>query len=47
MNVAILLAIIESIGNDLFAIAVGEEIDRASGDDTDERGSETLKQCPW
>ena len=30
----ILLAVVEVVGNDLFSIAVGEEVDRAGRDDS-------------
>ena len=47
MHVRVFLSVVESVGDDLLAVAVREEVDRARWDDTDESGHETLKQRAW
>ena len=44
MYIGIFLSVVELIGDDMFAIAIGEEVYRARGDDADERGPEALEQ---
>lgn len=44
MNERSFNAIIEVVGDELFAVAVGEEVDRASGYDADKGGTQTLEE---
>ena len=44
MHVGVFLSVVELVGDDLFAIAVCEEVYRARGDDANERGPEALEQ---
>ena len=43
MHVRIFLSVVELVGDDLFAVAICEEVYRACGDDADERGPEALE----
>jgi hypothetical protein len=44
VHVGVFLSVVELVGDDLFTVAVCEEVYGARGDDADERGSEALKQ---
>lgn len=46
MHVGVFLSVVELVGDDLFTVAVGEEVYGARGDDTDESGPEALEQRP-
>ena len=45
VHVRVLHAVVEARGDDLLAVAVGEEVDGARGDDADERRAEALEEC--
>lgn len=45
MDVGVFLSVVETIGNDLLAVAVGEKVDRACGNNADQCRTETLEQC--
>ena len=44
MRIEVFLSAVELVGEDLFAVAICEEINRARGDDANEHGPEALKQ---
>lgn len=44
MNGRVLLTVVECIGNEVLAIAVGEEVYGTRGDDADKRRAESSKQ---
>ena len=44
MNIRILASFVESVCDDMFSIAIGEKIDRAGWDDTNECWSETFEE---
>lgn len=46
MNPRVLLAVIEATRDDLLSVAVGEEVDRACGDDADKGWTKTLEKGP-
>lgn len=45
MDVRVLLSMIKLIGNDLLAVAIGEKVDRTSGNNANKCRTETLEQC--
>ena len=45
VDVRVFLAIVEFVGDDVFAVAVRPEIDGTSGDDAYERWTETFEEC--
>ena len=44
VNIRILASFVESVCDDMFSIAIGEKIDRAGWDDTNECWSETFEE---
>ena len=44
MHVGVFLSVVELVGDDLFAVAVREEVYGARGDNTDEGGPQALEQ---
>lgn len=44
VDIGVLYAIVEVIGNNLFAITVGEEVDGTSGDDANQCRPKTFEQ---
>jgi hypothetical protein len=43
MDVCVLLAVVEVVGDDLLAVSIGEKVDGASGDDADKRRTQALE----
>ncbi len=44
VHVAVLATVVEGVGDDLLPIAVREKVDRTSGNDANESGTETFKE---
>ena len=47
MYIRVFLAVVEGVCDDLFAVAIREEIDRAGGDSADKCGAETFEEGAW
>ena len=45
MDVGVFLSVVETVGDDSLAVAVGEKVDGTSGNNADECWTESLEQC--
>jgi len=44
VDITVFLAVVERVGDNLFAVSVREKVDGTRGDDTDEGGTETFEE---
>lgn len=45
MDIRVFPSVVKVVGDDLLAVAIGEEVDRTCGDDANQRWTEALEKC--